>query len=324
MINGLKKEGIDVTYGHKSRFFGILLTAFSRPDYIHFDWIQRYYIRSSKFLSLIFLPFFILQVFLCKYIFGVKIVWTLHNLEPHDQIVFFANTFARKYFAKEATWIRVFSEDSAIRTVKKLGVALDKIIVIPEGSYIEFYPNDISSQEARSYLGLDPDRRVFLFFGNIRPYKGLENLISKFQECLPVQSQLLIVGSCNNTSYCKHIKRQAFLKGDIRIVSRFIDVKDVQLWLNACDIVVLPFEKVENSGSVILSMGFSKPVVAPRMGVLVSRLSNQEKLLYEEGALCQALQYANHVSVSELKAIGKLNYLKAKEHEWQDFAKAFI
>ena len=96
----------------------------------------------------------------------------------------------------------------------------------------------------------------------------------------------------------------------------------MQYFYKVAEVVVLPFNKVENSGSVTLAMGFKKVIVAPKMGVSPKKLINQSDFLYKEGDLFQKLNlaYENKKSLGE---IGKLNFDQLGKNNWKDFSTFF-
>ena len=71
-----------------------------------------------------------------------------------------------------------------------------------------------------------------------------------------------------------------------------------------------------------MAMVFKKPILAPKMGVLKKRLSQQESLLYDnpEEGLISAIK----LNLIDLKIIGNKNYEALKSFKWDDFQLAFI
>lgn len=325
MMNGLRDcDNINVCHGRDGKFFAILLTAIKlKPDYIHFDWLHQYYLRRSHWMTYLFYPLFVLQVLIVKHILGIKLVWTLHNITPHDQAYFGPYKWARTFFAKHCTWIRVFSEDTKIKASKELNIAIDRFKVVPEGSYVGYYPNTISPKDARSYLNVEKNKRVFLFFGSMRPYKGIEDLINIYKIIRTENTLLIIAGQCDSHEYKAEIEKRVFGNDDVLLHALTIKIIDVQVYMNASDIVVLPFKKVENSGSAILAMGFKKPVIAPNIGVLPTRLKAQSSLLYGD-CLEKALEKSLIMSNDQLSEIGDANYQNLLNYSWNDFQNSFI
>jgi glycosyltransferase involved in cell wall biosynthesis len=110
---------------------------------------------------------------------------------------------------------------------------------------------------------------------------------------------------------------------NILIHEGFISDDDLQYYFNSSDIAVLPFNRIENSGSAILAMGFKKPIISPRTGVIKNRLSLQDMLLYEDGGLKKSLQKADLMDSEQLQRLGEKNYTALREHAWEDFSSCF-
>lgn len=322
MIEGLRSDPrLVVKNGINDRFFGIIKTALKqKPDYIHFDWETSYYYRRSLWMTLINVPFFMLQVYLARYIFNCKLVWTPHNIIPHDSKYLKVHRFCRSFFAKNMKWIRLFSEISLPAATDELKCDASKFKIIPEGSYVGYYPNKVGRIEARKNFNIDNNKLVLLYTGFIKPYKGITELIEFFKKSFDKNAVLLIGGKVMDIDYFKIIKKS--INENIILFDDFIDNDKLQFYFNAADVVVLPFKKIENSGSVILAMGFMKAIIAPRMGVLTERLKNQQELLYKE-SLEESFDTLKKIPFVKLQAIGENNFRELSKHKWIDFAKAF-
>lgn len=327
MIKGLNEsELINAFNGIDDRFFGLIKTWFKySPKYIHFDWIHSYYIRRSSWMTYFLLPCFILQIIFIKKMTSTKIVWTLHNIMPHNSTNLFINKFVRRFFANQCAWIRIFSETTLNEVANFLMVSKDKIKVIPEGDYSSFYPNTITRSDARKVFNFRQNDKVFLYLGFIRPYKGLERLISNFSRIEGENLKLIIAGQNRDVEYVDMLKKSISLGDSNRIIfkDKFIPVNELQIYYNACDVVVLPFDKIDNSGSVILAMGFKKPIIAPYMGVLIKRLQHQKKFLYKDN-LHEKLNKILALSDDELFEIGLKNFNFLQKFGWKDFSKQFL
>ena len=324
MIKGLESDPrLLVKNGIDDRFFGILKTAIKqRPDYIHFDWETSYYYRRSLWMTLINIPFFMLQVYAVRFIFNCKLVWTPHNIIPHDSKYLKVHQFCRRFFARNMEWIRLFSDVSLSPAVNELKCNKDKFKVIPEGSYVGYYPNDVSRTEARKYLNIPDDKLVLLYTGFIKPYKGITDLIKSFKKSYPgnANAVLIIAGKVVKADY--FIKIRELLNENIILIDRFIKNDELQYFFNAADVIVLPFKKIENSGSVILAMSFMKSIIAPKMGVLTKRLKNQPELLYTENVE-ESFNVLKQLTSENIGQIGEKNYQELARYRWSDFSKAF-
>ena len=322
MIKGLQSDSrLIVKNGIDDRFFGIIKTALvQNPDYIHFDWETSYYYRRSLWMTVVNIPFFILQVLIARYMLHCKLVWTPHNIVPHDSKYIKIHSFCRRFFARNMKWIRLFSEKSLPAAVNEFKCDESKFKIIPEGSYVGYYSNNVSRSESRKFLNIPDDKMVLLYTGFIKPYKGIDNLIECFKKSFQENAVLIIAGKVMNPDYFEGIKKS--INENIMLIDRFIENDELQYFFNAADVVTLPFKKIENSGSVILAMSFKKAVIAPSMGVLKERLVNQRELLFTD-SLEQSFEILRKETSESLKEIGAKNFEELSKYKWSDFAKAF-
>ena len=324
MMEGLRLDNkLIVLHGIEGKFGAILRTAIiQKPDYIHFDWIHQYYLRRKKWMTWLMMPFYFIEIVLVRRFFKVKLVWTLHNIMPHDQPMSGPYIWSRRFFAKQCDWIRVFSESTIDHASRILKIDKNKLKVVPEGSYVGYYPNKVSREEARERFGIPSNKQVFLFFGSIKPYKGIESLINIYKQLGRNRGILLIAGKALNKAYLDELTSLIGQDNQIIVNGDRVPVDVVQYYMNAADIVVLPFKKIENSGSVILSMGFSKAVIAPFEGVLPMRLSAQNELLYKEH-LSEVFENMGNYNLVNIEEIGRENFINLTKYKWEDFSENF-
>lgn len=325
MINGLNSNSTLFAYnGVDDRFMGIIKTHLKfKPDYIHFDWITSYYQRRYHWMTILLLPLFIFQVYYIKFFTKTKMVWTLHNILPHNAKRVFFHKLVRRWFAGQCEWIRVFSESSVNKAGDILHIPKNKIHIVPEGDYTSVYKNEISREESRALLEIPQSKKVLLYLGLLKPYKGIDKLIDIFNSIEDSELFLIIAGAPIDAAYSKFLNEKISTLNDTRILykNKFIPENDLQVYFNASDLVVLPFEKVENSGSAIMAMGFKKAILAPKMGVLQKRLSYQKNLLFTN--LGDTLSSAVKMNNNDLSNIGLKNYNYLKMYKWKDFSDLF-
>jgi glycosyltransferase involved in cell wall biosynthesis len=325
MMTGLRSdERLEVRHGVDGKLFAALRSVMRHgPDVIHYDWIHRYFLRRHRLLTWIHAPVFVLELMIVRYVFGCRLVWTMHNLLTHDQGGGRTERWVRRRFAGLCEWVRVFDETTVERARLLLDIPEHAFRVLPEGSYVGCYRNDVDRASARQALGLEPGTFVLLFLGQIRPYKGIEELLASFRATARRDWRLVIAGMPLDEAYCRNLRAEAAEIDGARLVMEYIPDENLQVFFQAADVVVLPFKKVENSGSAILAMGFGKPVVAPRLGVLSSRLAQQDDLLYEPGTLTHALGNLKSLSAGDLQEIGARNLAALDAYSWDAFAGLF-
>lgn len=307
MMQGLNNSGrIEAFNGVHDKFFGIFRTCLKfNPDIIHFDWETSFYYRKYLLLTLASIPIFIIQVLICRYIFGCKVVWTPHNIRPHDLPYPRLHRFIRRFFANQVNWIRLFSKRSLNAASLELLQPESKFRIVPEGSYLGYYPEEISGESSlNSELGIPDNNKILLYLGLIKPYKELLELVSLFQENKFQGVSLLICGKSMNESYYQKICDKSEGNNSILIKEGFVPEEKLPDYYKMADAVILPFRKIENSGSVIMAMGYKKAVIAPDMGVVPDRLCRQPDLLFKDSPE-KAIQKFLSLDKDDLQAIGK-------------------
>ena len=137
-----------------------------------------------------------------------------------------------------------------------------------------FPVSGMTREEARSRLGLKG--RVILFFGLVRKYKGLMELIEAMSLVHRDDVTCLVVGEFYDkpTPYLERIKE---LKLDMRfkVVNNYIPNEDVEQYFAAADVVVLPYRRATQSGIVQIAYHFQRPVIATSVGGLPECIDNE-------------------------------------------------
>lgn len=301
-------------------FLPLLLVFYRIKGYkiFHLHWVYAFTFPGKKYLPLLFSTIYYYLILIFIKLCGYQIIWTVHNILPHKKI--FINDIKARRFLSRIAAAKIVHSDSTLAEMKKYFINTDNIHLIPHGNYIGVYPNIISKQKARAKLKINKNDFVFLFFGRIEPYKGVENLLKVFSRLNHPKTKLVIAGKCTNPRLKKILSTYQSLP-KLMIINQFIPDKDVQLYFNAADIAVYPFKKVTSSGSVMLALSFGKSVIYPNTGNLKD-LPNNIGYTYE-------LDEPNGLKKCLSKAIGKKENLQimnsnaftyAKKSSWDNIA----
>lgn len=147
--------------------------------------------------------------------------------------------------------------------------------LVPHPIY-ELFTGAMSKQTARRRLGIKVSR-VLLFFGLVRPYKGLDVLLRALPlvlHSLPVH--LLIVGEFyDKESRYRELLRASGCAKAVTIVPTYVPAEDVGLYFSACDAVVLPYRSATQSGIVQIAYQFDKPVITTNVGGLAEAVLHE-------------------------------------------------
>lgn len=266
-------------------------------DIIHFHWPDGY-INQSGLLKTLQRIFVLACVIIIAKIKSARIIWTVHNIFPHDAYHPQLSASFMHWFAKRCDGLIFMSEPSQKAFFGLYN--LHKIphqAIIPHGHYRESYHVPIDQQHAKQQLGLADNKQVLLAFGMIKPYKNIDTLIKAFNQAQPENTLLVIAGNPESRQLADSLLK---LKGDnqnIHLFLTFIADEQLPVFLSAADIVILPYKNIFNSGALLLALSFNKPVIAPRIGAFITlqkELGTQWIHCYDETLNSGTLQYATH------------------------------
>jgi glycosyltransferase involved in cell wall biosynthesis len=248
------------------------------------------------------------------------VVWTVHNALPHD----------RQRLDRALRWLLVRCARLVVHaeaTRAAVPRARRPAAVVPHGHYIGWYPDDLSPAEARRALGLEPADAIFVCFGQLRAYKGIDGLLTAFAGLPDPGLRLVIAGRPASERDAAVVRAGA---GDPRVRTHlgFVPDADVQRFLKAADFVVLPYRDVLTSGAALLALSFGRPVVVPRLGCLVELEREGCALAYDPdagGGLRDALAAAAQIAAEPARLADwqERAAAAARARDWNAIAAAY-
>jgi glycosyltransferase involved in cell wall biosynthesis len=252
---------------------------------------------------------------------GYRVVWTVHNESPSFPLrPEWVEGFAHLVIARLASALIVHCECARKLVAERYGRKRG-VYVASHPNFIDVYPGNATHAEAQERLALPGEATVFLFFGQLRPNKGVENLLCAFAALPGERLRLLIAGDPGpDADYVERLR--ALAQEDERVLFRpeWVPPEQVQLYYAAADVVAAPFTRVLTSSSVMEAMSFGKPVIAPAMGCLPEVVSPGTGWLYDpkaSGALENALR---HSLQSKSRDVGQRALERARELTWEEMA----
>jgi glycosyltransferase involved in cell wall biosynthesis len=153
------------------------------------------------------------------------------------------------------------SEHGAARLREQVGVDPARVRVIPHGAFD--YLTRLPEEKPLPVELEGAEGPVILFFGLLRPYKGLDLLLDAFRRV--EGAELWIVG--NPRMDVEPLRAvAAATPGRVRFVTRFIDEAEIPAIFRRADLVVLPYRDAEHSGVLYTGLAFGKPLVLSTVG----------------------------------------------------------
>ncbi|WP_299148074.1 glycosyltransferase family 4 protein [uncultured Tateyamaria sp.] len=243
---------------------------------------------------------------------GGRIVWSMHNLMPHNPRERAAAAQIRNGLLALADVVHVHSLPALAAAMAHHTLPLDKVRVIAHGNYDGIYPV-VPRATARAALGLDDAHMVLLLAGQMRAYKAPGTLVDAFRQVAGPDDRLILAG--RRASDVEDLS----IPDDPRIMTRmeFLDTADLAQVHGAADMAVLPYTDSLTSGSAILAQTLGRGVLGtdtPGLRDVVTMPSTG--VLFEADALAEALGTALAEGPAVWAARGKAAAQVSRARDW--------
>jgi len=206
---------------------------------------------------------------------GKKIVLTAHNVnrarrDGRDSLL---NRLTLRCQYELANHIFVHTTKMKDELECAFRVNPEKVTVIPFGINNAVPDTSLTGRDARLQLKLGDHDKVVLFFGAIKPYKGLEYLVQAFQKVAAKDPELRLMIAGERKKECEAYLEavEEAINGDPasnRVIRRieFIPDDETEVYFKAADVLVLPYTDIFQSGILFLAYAFGLPVIATDVG----------------------------------------------------------
>jgi glycosyltransferase involved in cell wall biosynthesis len=207
-------------------------------DVVHFQWL------AAQPLDVHLLPG------------GRPVVLTAHDVLPREPRRGQLTAQRRLYDRVDA--VVVHSEYGRARLTDELGVEPAKVHVIPHGAFehLRAVPQERPLPPELATAG----GPVVLFFGLVRPYKGVDVLLEAWRGI--EGAELWVVGMPRMDLAAL----KAAAPSSVRFVERFVEDAEVAALFRRADLVVLPYREIDQSGVLFTALAFGRPLVLSDVG----------------------------------------------------------
>jgi glycosyltransferase involved in cell wall biosynthesis len=177
-------------------------------------------------------------------------------------------------------------------------------------------------EKARSRLGLTA-RNVALFFGHVRPFKGLDIALRAWTK-LQTNVTLVVAGEAWWDSEQEYRQLARDLT-NVRFDFRYIPDAEIAAYFSAADVVLAPYRTEAQSGVILTAFHFERPVIATRVGGIPEIVVDDENGLLippeDPEALARAID--RFFTVSDRGALERGAAASAAKFSWEDYGKLF-
>lgn len=290
--------------------------ACSSPRILHILWNNKFELFDRTILMLYYKAL------------GKKIAFTAHNVNQakRDAKDSWFNRVTLKMQYRLCDHIFVHTQKMKNELCEDFAVAERAVTVIRFPINNALPDTELTSIEAKRRLGLRDDERAVLFFGRVRPYKGIEYLLDAFR-LLRANTQepyrLIVAGEAIKgcEDYLREIQnavRDEFDREQVIWRTHFIPDDEVEVYFKAADVLVLPYKEIFQSGVLFLAYAFGLPVVATDVGSF-----REEVVEGKTGFLCKPGEPAEMAKAIQTYFTSDLfKHLKFRRKEITDYANA--
>lgn len=323
-----EKNHCDVSYEDypSSLFpFSALVSSNQGVNTIHIHWISQIIGKmtwsENKFRFFFKCILLIIDLLNCR-LRGVKLIWTIHNKFAHENYDKKKELVVRKIFACCVTSIILHSKEAldTISSLYKINLSSKSEIVF-HGNFNGCYPPPSAAKDSlRKSKKIEEGEKIILFFGAVKPYKGVEVLISTFTELITENNiTLIIAGRAVNKEYENKLAEMAKHNTKIKMDFRYLSKEELIDYISIADLIALPFSDTLTSGTTLLAMNEGKALLLPKSAKVFGCVPESGVKYFSSAA--EVAQYLQECTIVDLELMGKINKEKSDLMDWETVGK---
>jgi beta-1,4-mannosyltransferase len=226
--------------------FSLRTVLLGRFDVLHIHWPETLVRKRTTFRSVVAAAILVVLLLRLR-VAATPIVRTVHNVRPHEDLHGWQGWLMRRLLRGVVAEVHLTPS-----TVAASRAPLTT--VIPHGDYRAWFSKFSKDRSV-------PGRVVY--FGLLRPYKGVDNLIRAFKEVDDASLTLHIAGRAADDSFLNGLQEQVARDDRVSLEARFLDDEELVRFVTQAELVVLPYRYLVNSGVAVLSLSLNRPVLVP-------------------------------------------------------------
>ncbi len=198
---------------------------------------------------------------------GGRVIWTVHNLLPHDMTFREAEIAFRTALVHAVDVIHIHDHAALAQVNAVFPLPERKCVIAPHGHMIDAFASPLlkrllSPPPTRRKLGLSASAKVAAVIGQLRPNKGIEDFILAVEKTSGIEGFVAgrVTAPAKPGSFRAHCERRG-----VACREGFIPVHHMPPLFDLADVIILPYRKILTSGSLVLACSMAKPVVVPAL-----------------------------------------------------------
>ena len=248
---------------------------------------------------------------------GVRVFWTVHNLDPHEGGRGWLSRIAAHGLARVADLIICHNRGAAASVRKRYGVPSERIVVMHHGNYDGYHPPPRPTSTVQHELGLDPSKPTISCLGWLREYKGLDIAIDAVNR-MNGEVQLLIAGQPHRHFDLASLEEQVECSPHTHLVATHLSDQQFSDYLATSDLVLLAYRKITGSGALLAAWTAGRTVVTsdlPYFNEMVTPGSGWTFSGEDPEAIASTIRVALQTPAAERE---RAAWNRAAEFEWSE------
>ena len=295
---------LNKTQPSKTGIFNLSKYIF-RIDYLFLNWVENLPEKKGGYVQSIFLML-LLHV---KKLFGVKIIWTLHNKISHS---------SRHLKFKKLLFKELIRKSDLIITHSREGEYFARELEPGIKNRIFYFPHPVVPvEQIKPNGGLEYD---ILIWGSLAPYKGIDRFLEFLESRqLLKKYRILIAGKAVSEEFFEKINR--YSSSEITLINDFVSSEDLARLIGISRIVLFTYSgsSVLSSGALMDSIAYQAQVVGPRLGAFAEL--GQMGIIHTYNDFQELLEVLDDPEIFQGIPLQNI-YAFIHSHTWQDFSRA--
>ena len=241
----------------------VLYAAKTKPQIFHILWNYRLEYLDRTLLMLFYK------------LLGKRVVLTAHNINAgkRDSNDSWLNRLTLRIQYRLTDHLFVHTSKMKAELVADFHVPEHKVSLIPFGINNALPDRGLTRAEAKEQLGIGDAENTILFFGNLGPYKGVDLLVTAFQQIAASNRRYRLIiagkprGGCEKyVAEIEHAINGYGIKDQVQLRVGFVADDQLEAYFKAADLLVLPYRFISQSAVLLMAYSFGLPVVATDVG----------------------------------------------------------